>query len=352
MSDAAAGSQAVYSVTPHLDALLECRDLEPNAAADLMEAIVAGRVPPASVAAVAVALRMKGESVEELAAFAAVMRRRALQVHAPPGTLDTCGTGGDRSRTFNISTTTALVVAGMGIPVAKHGGRSITSTSGSPDVLKALGVNADVPPACVERCIREAGIGFMFAPTFHPGMRHVAPVRRELGVRTMFNLLGPLSNPANAAFQLLGVFDPALCSKFAEVLKQLGSRSAMVVCGVGPGGGGVLDEVSIFGPTTIARLSGGKVVTERFCAADLKISVPAADALRAGTPEESAKVVRGVLECKRGPARDIVVLNAAAAAIVAGKAENWGDGLKLAEQSLDEGKAKTALDKLIVESNR
>ena len=341
-----------YSVAIHLENLLAKRDLTREAATELMDAIGTGRVSAPAIAAVAIALRAKGESVTEIAAFARVMRSCALSVNAPAGTLDTCGTGGDKSDTFNISTATAFVVAGMGIPVAKHGGRSISSRTGSADVLKALGVNIDANPACVERCISAAGIGFMFAPNHHPAAKAVAPVRKELGVRTIFNLLGPLSNPARTELQLLGVFEPNLCRTFAEVLKVLGSRNAMVVCGTGPGGTGHLDEVSTFGPTTVARLTDGTVSVNDFDARTLGIPAPARDALHAADADASAKIIRDVLNGKAGAARDIVLVNAAAAALVAGKANDWSAGLMLAAYSVDKGHASAALAKLIATANQ
>lgn len=313
----------------------------------LMQAIVTGQVPPATLAALAIALRMKGETVDELTAFASVLRAEAVSVAAPPETLDTCGTGGDGSNTFNISTATALVVAGMGIPVAKHGGRSASSKTGSADVLQALGVNTDADAACIARCIATAGIGFMFAQNHHPGMKHAAPVRRELGVRTVFNLLGPLSNPARSPYQLLGVFDPMLCETFAAVLSRLGSVSAMIVCGTGANRTGYLDELSTFGPTTIARLHNGAITTGTIDPEKFGIPLAAEAALYAGNPHESASVIRAVLDGQRGAPRDIVVLNAAAAALVAGKAEEWRDGIVLAQKSIDEGKAKAALEALV-----
>lgn len=342
---------ASFNATPFLETLLTGRDLSSEAAASLMEAIIAGQIPAPSVAAIAIALRCKGESVAELAAFASVMREKSIAVQAPPGTLDTCGTGGDKSHTFNISTTTALVVAGIGIPVAKHGGRSITSNSGSAEVLKTLGVNIEAPPACVERCIEAAGIGFLFAPAHHPGMREVAAVRKELGVRTIFNLLGPLTNPARARFQLLGVFEPILCEKFANVLKQLGSESAMIVCGAGPNSGGFLDEFSTFGSSTFAWLKNGSITVDQIHPSNFGIQTCDATALFASSADSSAGMIRSILEGQKGPTRDIVVLNSAAAAMVSGKAANWLDGIDLAQASIDTGRAKLALTKLIAISN-
>jgi anthranilate phosphoribosyltransferase len=282
------------------------------------------------------------------------MRKAAVPVKAPPGTIDTCGTGGDGSATFNISTATAIVVAAMGIPVAKHGGRSVSSRTGSADVLKELGVNIDMKSDSVVRCIEAAGIGFMFAPSHHPGMKNVAPVRRELGIRTVFNLLGPLSNPAGSKLQLLGVFEPALCKTFAEVLKILGSESAMVVCGAGPGignvGGAYLDEFSTFGPSTYARLSDGNIRMETLDAATLGLPVPKPEALYAGNAAESANVIRAILAGQKGPPREIVCLNAAAAAIVASEAPDWTSGVRLAVSAIDSGKALETLKTLVATS--
>ncbi|MEI6235365.1 MAG: anthranilate phosphoribosyltransferase [Planctomycetota bacterium] len=336
-----------FAIKPVLETLFERRDLSRDQARAVMEALIEGRLPQASLAAFATALRLKGESVEELAAFASVMRERAERIQAPPGALDTCGTGGDGAGTFNISTATALVAAGAGIPVAKHGGRSVSSTTGSADVLKELGVNVDATPAQVERCVRDAGIGFLFAQTFHPGMKHAAPVRRELGVRTVFNLLGPLSNPAGATKQLLGVSRPDLCETFARALQVLGSEAAMVVCGTAPDGQGHLDEISTFGPTTVARLLNGVIKVVSIDAE--KLGVPRGnprDMLASGAAE-SAAIVRAILAGERGSARDIVVLNAAAAIQISGLARTWVEGLKAAEESIDSGKANAALERLV-----
>lgn len=340
---------AAYSFVPHLETLLEKRDLSETACTEIMNAIMDGLVMPASVAAWMVAFRAKGETAEELAALAKVMRGRAVAVKAPPGTLDTCGTGGDKSATFNISTAAALVAAGMGISVAKHGGRSVSSKTGSADVLRALGVNIDAPEK-TEQAIAQAGIGFMFAPHHHPGMKYVAPIRRELGVRTVFNLLGPLSNPAGASHQLLGVYEPPLCKKFAQVLQKLGSQSALVVCGTGSEGG-YLDEVSTFGPTTLGRLQNGAVSVEMFDAAQLGLPRPDAAALAVRNADESAAVIREILAGKKGFHRDIVALNAAAAALVAGRASAWPEALALAQTAIDTGRAALALEKLVQITN-
>ncbi|MCZ7644253.1 MAG: anthranilate phosphoribosyltransferase [Planctomycetota bacterium] len=341
-----------YAIAPCLDVLLRRENLSPALASEFMTAFVAGRVPPASLGAFLAALRAKGETEDELAAFAAVLRAHARRVQAPEGTLDTCGTGGDSSGTFNVSTAVALVVAGMGIPVAKHGNRSVSSNSGSADVLKVLGVNVEAPLEVAEACLREVHIGFFFAPAFHPGMRHAAPVRRELGIRTVFNLLGPLINPAFTARQLMGVFDPAWCEPLARVLQQLGSASVMVVCGAGPGGAGHLDEISTFGPTRIARLHDGVVRGEDFIPASLGLAAPEPKALAADGPEASARTIRAVLDGKPGPAREIVLLNAAAAALVAYRAGDWRAGFDLAAETVDSGRARDTLARLVERANR
>jgi len=330
-------------VRPILETLLRREALSAEDAAAFMRAVMSGSLPPASMAAVAVALSMKGETVGELAAMAAAMRAASVKIVASPGALDTCGTGGDASGTFNISTAAALVIAAAGVPVAKHGGRSVSSTTGSADVLLALGVNVDAAPEHVQRCLNEVGIAFLFAPTFHPGMRHAAGVRKELGIRTVFNLLGPLSNPAGAKLQLLGVNRPELCETFARVLQTLGSTAALVVCGSGGAGGGHLDEVSTFGPTTVARLQDGVIKVVQLDAE--KFGIPRAEpaALRAESAAASAEIIQRILKGERGPARDIVVVNAAAALQIAGKAGTWHDGLRLAEAAIDSGKAGETL---------
>jgi anthranilate phosphoribosyltransferase len=344
-------TETPFAMAPHLEALLAHQELKREAAQEVMEAIMAGRVPPASMAAFLTALRAKGETENEIAAFATVLREKAVHVQAPPGTLDTCGTGGDRSDTFNISTAVALVVAGMGIPVAKHGNRSVSSRSGSADVLKTLGVNIEAPVPVLERCLREVGLAFLFAPAHHPGLKHAAPVRREMGIRTVFNLLGPLANPALARRQLLGVFDPQWCEVFARVLKQLGSDSALVACGIGPGGHACLDEVSTWGPTVIAWLRDGEIRRETVDPRAFGFQPPPPGALSVDGPEASAQVVRSILDGAKGPARDIVCLNAAAAALVAMKAPTWEEGLNCAARAIDEGRAREVLQKLVAVSN-
>jgi anthranilate phosphoribosyltransferase len=343
---------SAFPLTAQLEALLAGRDLSGPEATAVFEAIVGGQVGASSMGAFLTALRMKGESPAELAAFAAVMRAHARRISAPPGTLDTCGTGGDGAQTFNISTAVALVLAGMGVPVAKHGNRAVSGNSGSADVLRVLGVNVDASLEIVQCCLREVGMCFLFAPLFHPGMKHASPIRKELGIRTVFNLLGPLSNPAGSDRQLVGVFSARWCRPLAEALRTLGSRRALVVCGPGPDGRGSLDEISLWGPTHAARLNeAGAIIEEEIDPAALGFAAPPAAALNVTSAEGSAKIIRSVLAGRPGPARDAVLLNAAAAAQVAGRAGSWEQGLTAAAAALDEGKATAALERLVKASN-
>ena len=341
-----------FSITPLLEKLSNGENLDDAQARAVMQEVIAGRMPPVSLAALLTALRDKGEDEAELAAFAATVRENAVKITAPAGALDTCGTGGDAGGLFNVSTATALVVAGMGIPVAKHGNRSVSSKTGSADVLKELGVNVDATPKQCEVSLTEAGIAFLFAPNFHPGLKHAASVRKELGVRTVFNLLGPLCNPAHTKHQVLGVFHPKWCAPFARVLKKLGSESALVVCGASAIKGGYLDEVSPFGLTTIAQLKNGSVRTQEFDAKKiLGLKTPKLETLTADGAMRSADIITELLDGDEGPPREIVLLNAAAAALAAGKVVNWKDGWKLAEEAVDSKRAKKALELLVKFTN-
>lgn len=319
-----------------------------------MEAVLAGEATEIELAALAIALRMRGETAEEIAAAARVMRERCTPVTldgvtregegtaAQPGVLlDTCGTGGDGAGTFNVSTVAAIVVAACGVRVAKHGNRAVSSRSGSADVLEALGVRIDLEPARVARCIREVGIGFLFAPAHHGALRHAAPVRRALGVRTFFNLLGPLCNPAGATHQLVGVYDGARVRQMAEVLGRLGVEGAWVVHGEGG-----LDEVSPCGPTHVAALEDGEVTTRVVEPADFGLKVASTDALAGGDSEANALIAREVLAGGGGERRAAVVINAAAALVVAGE----GDlrvAAERAEAALDSGAASRLLERWI-----
>jgi anthranilate phosphoribosyltransferase len=288
---------------------------------------------------------MKGETTDEIAGAASVMRKKATPISPTLGNgdlmIDTCGTGGDSSGTFNISTASALVAAGAGAIVAKHGNRSISSRCGSADVLEALGVAIDIGPDKVARCIETVGIGFLFAPGLHGAMKHAIGPRRELGIRTIFNILGPLTNPAGAGAQLLGVYDPNLCVVMAEVLKSLGSVRAMVVHGSG------MDEISISGPTDLAVLEDEIVSRRRIVPEDLGIERASIEELMGGDAVENARIIRDILSGETGPRRDVVIVNSAASLMVAGIAEDFSDGIEKAAESIDSKKARDKLDELI-----
>ena len=305
-----------------------------------MDEILAGTATPAQIAAFVIALRMKGESSTEIAAAASSMRRRceAVRPKVSGPLLATAGTGGDGLHTFNISTAAAIVAAASGVAVAKHGNRAVSSKAGSADVLEALGVRIDLDANAVARCIEDVGIGFLFAPSHHAAMRHAAPVRRELGVRTLFNLLGPLANPASATHQVVGVFDASRVEQLAEALGVLGLEAAWVVCGEGS-----LDEVSPSGPTRVAALEGGTVRTFELTPADFDLPSVPLEALRGGDAQENAAIISRVLAGEPGPARTAVVLNAAAGLVVAGHASDPKEGAAQASQALDNGSAARTL---------
>ncbi len=309
--------------------------------------IMDGAWPEAQIAGLLVAMAAKGASHEEITGAAEAMRQRVARVETDGAeVLDTCGTGGTGISTFNVSTAAALVAAGAGVKVAKHGNRTNTRASGSADVLVALGVNVEAPPAAVSRCLREAGVGFCFAQRLHPAMKHAAPVRKALGVRTIFNLLGPLTNPAGAKRQLMGVYDGGLTQLIAEVLCALGSARAMVVHAEDG-----LDEISTTTPTRVSELRAGAVATSTIRPEDFGIARARMDDLLVKTAAESADVIRGVLSGRRGPARDIVALNAAAALAVADRAASIGEALPAAWKSIDSGAADAAMEKLVRISN-
>ena len=318
------------------------QDLSFDEAAAAMDAIMDGAATPAQIGSYLTALRMKRETVDEIAGSAGSMRRHVIPVDVPLGRgeflLDTCGTGGDGKQTFNISTTAAFVIAGAGLKVAKHGNRAASSRSGSADVLLALGGNLDLEAAQVAECIEEVGIGFLYAVKHHPAMRHAIGPRRELGQRTIFNLLGPLTNPAAATHQLMGVYDPALTGTLAEVLRALGSRVAYVVHGADG-----LDELTTTGLNRVSALRDGQVTTFEFDPASIGLPRARLDDLLGGTPEENAAILRGILDGRdRGPRRDIVLLNAAAALSL--ESGDWAAGLSAARQALDNGAALAALE--------
>lgn len=309
----------------------------------VMNEIMTGDATPLQVASFLTALRMKGETVEEITGAARVMREKAHRVNVQSKiVLDTCGTGGDQKGTFNISTTCAFVVAGAGVRVAKHGNRSVSSQSGSADVLGALGVKVDASKERVEACIDKVGIGFLFAPLLHEAMKYAVQPRRDIGIRTIFNLLGPLTNPATATHQLLGLYSGDLVGTIAHVLKNLGSARAMVVHGVEG-----LDEISLCGPTKVAELHDGQVKEYVIEPEALGLRKCRLEDLRGGSPEESAEVVRAVLQGKKGAARDVVLLNSGAALYVSSNAASIAEGMRLAAESIDSGKAQQKLEGLV-----
>jgi len=320
----------------------EGKDLTEAQAESAMTLMMNGDASPAQVAAFLMALRIKGETVAEITGCARIMRSRATVVaHHQALCVDTCGTGGDRSNTFNISTTAAFVVAGAGVPVAKHGNRAASSLTGSADVLEAMGINLNLTAAQVGQCIDEVGIGFMFAPLLHSSMKHVAPVRKEIGMRTIFNLLGPLTNPAAAEAQVMGVFQGSLTEPLARVLGNLGVGHALVVHGMDG-----VDEISISGPTVISEMQDGLVHTYRILPEDVGIARAPREYIRGGTKEENARITEAILAGETGPKRDVVLLNAAAALLAAGKVRSLRDGVALAEQSIDTGAAMAAVEGL------
>jgi anthranilate phosphoribosyltransferase len=322
-----------------------------------MREMLEGKALPVQIGAFLSALRVKGETVEEITAAARVLREKGRKIDVSSHVvnidreeiniddetiLDTCGTGGDGTNTFNISTATALVAAGAGVRVAKHGSRCISSACGSADVLEQLGVSLDVPPTAVETCIREIGIGFLYEPLFNSAMAPIAEVRRQLGLRTLFNLLGPLTNPARATTQVLGVYEPELTEKMAEVLNRLGTREAFVFCGEG-----TLDEISVCGPTRMSHLKEGRVRTFELTPEELGLSRTTLEAIRGGDARKNARIIRRILEGEQGPRRDVVVLNAAAAFVAAGLDPDFQTGIERASAAIDSRKAEQKLDALI-----
>jgi len=322
--------------------LVAGHDLSPAEVEAAMDAILGGQASGAQIAAFVVALRMKGESAGEIAAAARALRKHCatIQPKVDGPLLDTCGTGGDGLQTFNISTAAAVVAAACGVAVAKHGNRAVSSQAGSADVLEALGVHIDLTPERAQRCIEEVGIGFLFAPSHHAAMRHAAPVRRELGIRTLFNLLGPLSNPASATHQVVGVYDGGRVEQLAEALGSLGLTAAWVVHGQGG-----LDEVSPSGPTAVAQLRDGKVSTFEVTPYDFGLSEVPIEALRGGDAQRNAEIIRSVLGGEPGPPRVAVLLNAAAALCVAGAAGDPRAAAERAAQAVDSGVATETLER-------
>lgn len=314
-------------------------------ARDAFDIIMSGEATPSQIGGFLMALRVRGETVDEISGAVDTMRAKMLPVEAPADAIDIVGTGGDASGTYNVSTCAAFIVAGAGVPVAKHGNRALSSRSGAADSLNALGIDIEIGPERIAACISEAGLGFMFAPKHHAAMRHVGAARVELGTRTIFNLLGPLSNPAGVRRQLVGVFSPQWVEPIAHVLKQLGAEKAWVVHGDG------LDEMTTVGTTRVAALEDGAVTTFDITPADAGLEVASLADLKGGDGEHNGKALRAVLEGEKNAYRDIALLNAGGALVVAGKASSLRDGVALAAEAIDSGRAFAALEKLIRVSN-
>lgn len=327
--------------------LVNRTDLTEGETEEVMNQIMSGDATPTQVAAFLTALRMKGETVQEITGAARVMRQKAHRVRVNADVIvDTAGTGGDQKETFNVSTTSAFVIAGAGIPVAKHGNRSVSSRCGSADVLAALGVKIDAPKEKVEECLAKIGIGFLFAPLLHEAMKYAVQPRREIAIRTIFNLLGPLTNPAGATHQLVGIYDGALTESIANVLKNLGTARAIVMHGLEG-----MDEFSLCGPTRVSELRDGQVKTYTVSPEELGLKRCRLEDLHGGSPDECAAILRGVLRGEKGPKRDMAQLNSGAALYVSGKADSIAAGVRLAGESVDSGKAQEKLDRLIEMTN-
>ncbi len=332
-------------IKPLLAEVAAGRTLSESDAEAAFDIIMSGNATPSQMGAFLMALRVRGESVDEITGAARIMRAKALTIDAPPGTIDTVGTGGDGSGTFNISTATALVVAGCGVPVAKHGNRAFSSKSGAADVLSALGVNIDADMAIVRRCLWEIGMCFLMAPRHHSAMRHVGPTRVELGTRTIFNLLGPMSNPAGAPRQLVGVFAPQWVVPMAEVLGRLGAERAWVVHGSG------IDEVTTAGVTNVAEFKDGKVTSFEVTPEEAGLPRVPLDALKGGEPAHNAALMRDLLGGAQGALRDIVLLNSAAALVVADRVGDLRAGVAIAAEAIDSGAARQVLERLVAMTN-
>ena len=327
----------------NLNKIVQRHDLSETEMSQMITEIFSGNVTDAQIGALMAALATKGETFEELAGAARAMRRKALRIQASAATIvDTCGTGGDGAQTFNISTTTAFVVAGCGVTVAKHGNRSISSRCGSADLLEVMGVKLDIDPEIVEEAVQEIGIGFLFAPLFHGAMRYAAKARKEVGLRSIFNMLGPLTNPAGANCQLLGVYAPELTEMFAHALQLLGAKRAFVVHGHDG-----LDEISVCAPTRVSELKDGLIRTYDITPEQFFGSRANAAELLGGNPEENAAITRKILDGEKGPKRNVILLNTAAALVAAGKAEDFQEGIRMAEISIDEGAAAEKMEALV-----
>jgi anthranilate phosphoribosyltransferase len=334
------------SFKPYLAKVATGASLSRDEARLAFDDLLSGEVTPAQAGAFLMALRVRGESLDEIVGAASAMRGRMTTVKAPPAAIDIVGTGGDHSGSYNISTLAAIIVAGCGVPVAKHGNRAASSRSGAADVLTALGVKIGLEPAGLERCLKAAGLCFMFAQAHHASMRHVAPVRVELGTRTLFNILGPLSNPAGVSRQLLGVFAEAWLEPLTHVLKELGSEKVWTVHGSDG-----LDEITTTGPTHVVALEDGTIRRFTITPEDVGLPVARPEDLKGADPEHNARQLRAVLEGEATPYRDVAVLNASASLVVAGEARNLREGVERASQALASGAAKGALDRLVAASN-
>lgn len=321
--------------------LVHRKDLTQNESEQVMNEIMEGMATDAQIAGFLIGLRLKGETIDEITACAKIMRQKAHIISPKANHLvDTCGTGGDNSSTFNISTAAAFVASGAGAAVAKHGNKSVSSKCGSADVLKEMGVNIGLNPKQVEKCIEQAGIGFMFAPMFHPSMKFALNARKEIGIRTVFNILGPLTNPANAKSQLIGVFDASLLPAIAEVLKNFGSRHIIAVNGNG------IDEITVCGKTKVCELKNGNINNYEINPVDYGFKLCSLSEIKGGTPQENSKIILDILNGSKGPKRDAVLLNSAAALLAAGMASDYKDALELASNSIDSGNALKKLEEL------
>ena len=326
-----------------LNKIINGKDLNKEEMSEMISLVLSGKATDAQIGAMMAGLAAKGETYEELAGAAQSMRRKALRLQVPASpVVDTCGTGGDGAQTFNISTTTAFVVAGCGITVAKHGNRSVSSKCGSADLLEALGIKLDTPPEIVEEAIAQIGIGFLFAPLYHSAMRYAAKARKEVALRSIFNMLGPLTNPAGATCQLLGVYAPELTEMFAQALKELGAKNAFIVHGHDG-----LDEISVCAPTRVSELRDNQVRTFDILPEQYFGDRENPEDLKGGDAVKNAEITRRVLAGEKGPCRNVVLINASAAIVVAGKAESLSAGIKMAETAIDEGDASQKLDELI-----
>ena len=326
--------------------LVSGRSLTIDEASTVMNEIMEGAATPAQFGAFVTALRIKGETVEEIAGLARTMRAKALRVNISEPVVDTCGTGGDGKGTFNISTTAAFVVAACGLKVAKHGNRAMSSQCGSADVLEAMGIKIDLTPQQVQKCLETIGIGFMLAPVFHPAMKYASVPRKEVGIRTVFNILGPLTNPAGARAQVLGVPEKSLTEKMATVLKMLDCQHALVVHGEDG-----LDEITITGKTFVSELKNGSVKNYEITPEEMGLTRGKPDSLKGGTAKDNADLLCGILSGKKGACRDIVLMNAAAALLAGDKVTTFGQGIALSEQAIDNGKALQKLEELVKFSN-